>query len=130
MAGQLALAWVHHQGDDVFPIPGTKKLKYLQENIAAFDIKLSKEELTELEAAVPRDAVSLKPDLLLSPCLSSAHCCEPVSSVQAPAVIPRWCQELLPVYNGIMALQLHDCASSSMQLMWRLEKAQTATCTA
>lgn len=57
-AGQLALAWVHHQGDDVFPIPGTKKLKYLEENIAAFDVKLSKEEMAELEAAVPRDAVS------------------------------------------------------------------------
>ncbi len=56
--GQLALAWVQHQGDDVFPIPGTKNPKYLEENIAAFDIKLSKEEMTELENAVPRDAVS------------------------------------------------------------------------
>ena len=58
-AGQLALAWVHHQGDDVFPIPGTKTLRFLQENIAAFDIKLSKQEMTELEEAVPHAAVSL-----------------------------------------------------------------------
>ncbi|DBA88950.1 TPA: hypothetical protein ACH3X2_000180 [Trebouxia sp. C0005] len=56
--GQLALAWVHHQGDDVFPIPGTKTLRFLQENIAAFDIKLSKQEMTELEEAVPHVAVA------------------------------------------------------------------------
>lgn len=64
--GQLALSWVQHQGDDVFPIPGTKNVKYLEENIAAFHVKLSKEEMSELEAAVPQDAVSC------SPCLS---CC-------------------------------------------------------
>ncbi|KAL3146583.1 hypothetical protein ABBQ32_000822 [Trebouxia sp. C0010 RCD-2024] len=57
-AGQLALAWVHHQGDDVFPIPGTKNPKYVLENIAAFDVRLSKEELAELEEAVPRSAVT------------------------------------------------------------------------
>ncbi|KAL0053153.1 hypothetical protein WJX82_001619 [Trebouxia sp. C0006] len=56
--GQLALAWVHHQGDDVFPIPGTKTLRFLQENIAAFDIKLSKQEMAELEEAVPHAAVA------------------------------------------------------------------------
>ncbi len=56
--GQLALAWVHHQGDDVFPIPGTKTLRFVQENIAAFDIKLSEQEMTELEEAVPHAAVS------------------------------------------------------------------------
>ncbi len=57
--GQLALAWVQQQGDDVFPIPGTKNIKYLAENIAAFDVKLSKQEMTELEEAVPHSAVSL-----------------------------------------------------------------------
>lgn len=56
--GQLALAWVHHRGDDVFPIPGTKNIKYLEENIAAFQIKLSKQELAELEEAVPHDDVA------------------------------------------------------------------------
>lgn len=55
--GQLALAWVHHQGEDVFPIPGTKRVKYLEENIAAYDVKLSKEELAEIEQAVPHDQV-------------------------------------------------------------------------
>ncbi|KAK9812337.1 hypothetical protein WJX73_003313 [Symbiochloris irregularis] len=48
--GQLSIAWVHHQGDDVFPIPGTKRLKYLEENVAAFNVKLSRAELDELEA--------------------------------------------------------------------------------
>lgn len=57
--GQLALAWVQQQGDDVFPIPGTKNIKYLEENIAAFYVKLSKQEMTELEEAVPHSAVSL-----------------------------------------------------------------------
>ena len=56
--GQLALAWVQQQGDDVFPIPGTKNIKYLEENIAAFCVKLSKQEMTELEEAVPHSAVS------------------------------------------------------------------------
>ena len=55
--GQLALSWVHHQGDDVFPIPGTKQVKYLEENIAAFGVKLTKEELAEIEEAVPFEQV-------------------------------------------------------------------------
>ncbi len=56
--GQLALAWVLAQGDDVVPIPGTKRVKYLEENVAASDVKLSDEDLTALETAVPRDAVA------------------------------------------------------------------------
>lgn len=40
-AGQLALAWVQHQGGDVVPIPGTKRRKYLEENVASVDIELS-----------------------------------------------------------------------------------------
>ena len=55
--GQLALSWVHHQGDDVFPIPGTKRIKYLEENIAAFNVKLSKQELAEIEEQVPHGQV-------------------------------------------------------------------------
>lgn len=45
------------QGDDVFPIPGTKRMKYLEENAAAVQIKLSKEEVQELADAVPENAV-------------------------------------------------------------------------
>ena len=56
--GQLALAWVLAQGDDVAPIPGTKRVKYLEENVAASDVKLSAEDLEALENAVPRDAVA------------------------------------------------------------------------
>jgi aryl-alcohol dehydrogenase-like predicted oxidoreductase len=56
--GQLALAWVLAQGDDVVPIPGTKRVKYLEENVAATDVRLSQEDLTALEQAIPRDAVA------------------------------------------------------------------------
>ena len=47
---QLALAWVLAQGDDIIPIPGTKKRKYLEENAAAADVTLSQQELQEIEA--------------------------------------------------------------------------------
>jgi aryl-alcohol dehydrogenase-like predicted oxidoreductase len=56
--GQLALAWVLAQGDDVAPIPGTKRVRYLEENVAAADVKLTDEDLAALEEAVPRDAVA------------------------------------------------------------------------
>lgn len=51
--GQLALAWVHNQGDGVAPIPGTTSIHHLEENIHALSIKLSEEELKELTDAVP-----------------------------------------------------------------------------
>jgi aryl-alcohol dehydrogenase-like predicted oxidoreductase len=56
-AGQIALAWVLAQGEDVVPIPGTKRVEYLEENAAARDVQLSREDLEALERAVPRDAV-------------------------------------------------------------------------
>ena len=52
--GQLALAWVLAQGDDIVPIPGTKHVEYLQENIAALDIELSEDDLKQLNSAAPR----------------------------------------------------------------------------
>ncbi len=55
--GQLALAWVLAQGDDVVPIPGTKRVKYLEENVGALDVQLTAEDLAALANAVPRDAV-------------------------------------------------------------------------
>ncbi|MEO5661902.1 MAG: aldo/keto reductase [Nocardioides sp.] len=55
--GQLALAWVLAQGDDVVPIPGTKRVKYLEENVGALDVELTADDLAALDAAVPRDAV-------------------------------------------------------------------------
>jgi len=57
-AGQLALAWVLAQGEDVVPIPGTKRRKYLEENAAAADIELTAEDIAELEAAIPEDEVA------------------------------------------------------------------------
>ena len=57
-ASQLALAWVLAQGEDIVPIPGTKRIKYLQENAAAVDITLSPAELNEIAAIFPADAVA------------------------------------------------------------------------
>ncbi len=56
--GQLALAWVLAQGDDVVPIPGTKRVKYLEENVAAAQVHLDAADLARLDEAVPRDAVA------------------------------------------------------------------------
>uniref|UniRef100_A0A0C9RSV4 TSA: Wollemia nobilis Ref_Wollemi_Transcript_14471_2037 transcribed RNA sequence n=1 Tax=Wollemia nobilis TaxID=56998 RepID=A0A0C9RSV4_9CONI len=50
--GQLALAWVHHQGNDVAPIPGTTKMKNLEENISALSVSLTPEEMKEIETTV------------------------------------------------------------------------------
>ncbi|KAK6146578.1 hypothetical protein DH2020_020447 [Rehmannia glutinosa] len=54
---QLALAWVHHQGEDVSPIPGTTKIENFNENIGALSVKLSPEEMTELESYASADVV-------------------------------------------------------------------------
>ncbi len=51
--GQLALAWLLHQGDDVVPIPGTKRRKYLEENAAAAEIELSSEDLSRIDEVAP-----------------------------------------------------------------------------
>ncbi|MGH8161448.1 MAG: aldo/keto reductase, partial [Gammaproteobacteria bacterium] len=53
---QLALAWVLSRGDEIVPIPGTKHLRYLEDNIGALDVRLSKNELDAIEAAFPPDA--------------------------------------------------------------------------
>ncbi|XP_061364804.1 probable aldo-keto reductase 2 isoform X2 [Gastrolobium bilobum] len=54
---QLALAWVHHQGKDVCPIPGTTKIENFNQNIGALSVKLTPEEMAELESFVAADAV-------------------------------------------------------------------------
>jgi aryl-alcohol dehydrogenase-like predicted oxidoreductase len=56
--GQLALAWIHHQGQDVVPIPGTKRRRYLEENVAASEIELSDEDLRRLNEAAPPGATA------------------------------------------------------------------------
>jgi aryl-alcohol dehydrogenase-like predicted oxidoreductase len=55
---QLALAWVLAQGDDIVPIPGTKRRKYLEENAAAVDLKLPSDDLRRLDEAFPSGAAS------------------------------------------------------------------------
>lgn len=54
---QLALAWVHHQGNDVCPIPGTTKIENFNQNIQALSVKLTPEEMSELELCASADAV-------------------------------------------------------------------------
>ncbi len=57
-APQLALAWLLHQGDDIFPIPGAEKREYLEQNVAACDIALSDDDLARIETAIPRGAAA------------------------------------------------------------------------
>ena len=55
---QLALAWVLAQGDDIVPIPGTKRRRYLEENIGALDVHLAPDELAEIDAIFPAGAAA------------------------------------------------------------------------
>ena len=55
---QLALAWVLAQGDDVVPIPGTKRVKYLEDNLGAVRVTLTKDELSELDRLFPPGAAA------------------------------------------------------------------------
>jgi aryl-alcohol dehydrogenase-like predicted oxidoreductase len=56
--GQIALAWLLHKGDDIVPIPGTKRRIYLEENIAAVSLKLTPDEILQLDQALPPEAIS------------------------------------------------------------------------
>jgi len=58
MPSQLALAWVLSRGDDVVPIPGTKRRQYLEENAGAADVQLTSEELQRIESAFPKGATA------------------------------------------------------------------------
>jgi aryl-alcohol dehydrogenase-like predicted oxidoreductase len=55
---QLALAWVLAQGNDMVPIPGTKRRKYLEENVGALNVQFSAEDLGRIDEVFPRDAIS------------------------------------------------------------------------
>jgi aryl-alcohol dehydrogenase-like predicted oxidoreductase len=55
---QLALAWLLAQGHDVVPIPGTKRIKYLEDNAGAIDVHLTGEELREIDAVFPPNAAA------------------------------------------------------------------------
>ncbi len=57
-AGQVALTWLLHKGDDIVPIPGTKRRRYLEENVAAADVALNPGEMAELDAALPPEVVA------------------------------------------------------------------------
>jgi aryl-alcohol dehydrogenase-like predicted oxidoreductase len=55
---QIALAWLLHKGDDIVPIPGTKRRRYLEENVAAADLALSSDEMAQLDAALAPDKIA------------------------------------------------------------------------
>ena len=57
-SGQLALAWVLSRGDDIVPIPGTKHVKYLEENVAAADVTLSDADIERLDSVIPVGAAT------------------------------------------------------------------------
>lgn len=56
--GQLALAWLLAQGDDIVPIPGTKRRSYLEENVGATAITLTEAELQRLDAVAPKNSTA------------------------------------------------------------------------
>jgi aryl-alcohol dehydrogenase-like predicted oxidoreductase len=51
---QLALAWLLARGQDIVPIPGTKRVKYLEENVGAVDVQLTSDDLARIDAIAPR----------------------------------------------------------------------------
>jgi aryl-alcohol dehydrogenase-like predicted oxidoreductase len=57
-SGQIALAWLLAQGDDIVPIPGTKQVGRIDENLGALDVRLSADELASLSQAFPPGAAS------------------------------------------------------------------------
>jgi aryl-alcohol dehydrogenase-like predicted oxidoreductase len=57
-AGQVALGWLLHKGSDIVPIPGTKRRRYLEENVAAADLALSPAEVAQLDSALPPEVVA------------------------------------------------------------------------
>jgi len=63
--GQLALAWVLHRGEHIVPIPGTKRVSYLEENIAAADVELSKAEVEHIAKTVPPAAGERYPEAVM-----------------------------------------------------------------
>ncbi len=78
---QLALAWVLAQGEDIVPIPGTKRVSYLDENLGAAHVRLTADDLAQIDAILPMDAAS------------------------GPRTTPRRCRQL----TGSSFLSLVDC---------------------
>jgi aryl-alcohol dehydrogenase-like predicted oxidoreductase len=64
-ASQLALAWVLAQGNDIVPIPGTKRRKYLEENIAATEVTLTPQDLRRIDEVMPQAAGQRYPEEMM-----------------------------------------------------------------
>jgi aryl-alcohol dehydrogenase-like predicted oxidoreductase len=63
--GQLALAWVLHRGEHIVPIPGTKRVSYLEENLAAADVQLTDDEVEQIARALPEAAGERYPEAVM-----------------------------------------------------------------
>jgi aryl-alcohol dehydrogenase-like predicted oxidoreductase len=65
---QLALAWLLAQGEDIIPIPGTKRRKYLEENVAALNVKLTADDLRRIDEVAPKGvaAGARYPEMMMS----------------------------------------------------------------
>jgi aryl-alcohol dehydrogenase-like predicted oxidoreductase len=74
--GQIALAWLLHKGDDIVPIPGTKRRAYLEENVAAAFVTLTPDEMSALDAA-------LAPDKVFRPALQRARMAQSIGKFSA-----------------------------------------------
>ena len=79
---QLALAWVHHRGNDVCPIPGTTKIANLNQNVGALSVKLTPEEMAELESYTSGDVVKGDRHMFMSTTWSNSET-PPLSSWKA-----------------------------------------------
>uniref|UniRef100_A0A5B7BX80 Putative aldo-keto reductase 2 n=1 Tax=Davidia involucrata TaxID=16924 RepID=A0A5B7BX80_DAVIN len=79
---QLALAWVHHRGSDVCPIPGTTKIENFNQNIGALSVKLAPEEMAELESFASADEVKGERHVFMSTCWMNSET-PPLSSWKA-----------------------------------------------
>jgi aryl-alcohol dehydrogenase-like predicted oxidoreductase len=56
--GQIAIAWLLHKGNDIVPIPGTKRRKYLEENVGAVEVRLSPSDMQQLDQALRPEAIA------------------------------------------------------------------------
>lgn len=107
--GQLTLAWLMAQGEDIIPIPGTKKVKYLEENVGALQVKLTKEENEEIRKAI--EATEVQGERYPAAYVHQA----PSSSAQCSLFPSGCCHRSLP------ALHLYR---STWTLLWICRLAQ------
>ncbi|CAL5397456.1 unnamed protein product [Camellia sinensis] len=98
---QLALAWVLHQGDDTVPIPGTTKIKNLDENIGALRVKLTEDDLKEISDAVPILEIA-GPRLVVALVCCLNNIVATAAETRACLDVFRWCQVRAPNFHRLL----------------------------